>query len=355
MRQPSRIITPCNTFRIVYVIFVFVIMMLVSIDNINAQNPGDTCDPDLDTGRTARIISLNGSINIQSPDGQISNGEVGSLILHGSTIETGHNDSAILALEDGTNDRLSRLKVKPNTKTVLTGGLMCEDLRPKADKGRWWVREVGIELDKGDIEVEIAAGVSANFRKNVLTPNAEINLQRRREEKMVYRISSKGLEERNEIPLVKHPLILANLQYMFGMFSANSYEELQTREQESFRQQAVNIAMELNIVDIETDELLKNPQIGRVANSLTRGQKLDEMDEESRQQTLNMIVNLAVQQNLIDTETLMVYEHPDKYTYVEVEKGKLRVRNRIKNHGREQTVTVEDGESVGIKGFWLVD
>lgn len=78
-------------------IFLTASVILLFFSEVTARDPGSACDPDVDTGHTARLGA-------------------------------------------GTN-------------LTLTGGLHCSDMRPKLDGGRWSARELAMELAAGNVEI----------------------------------------------------------------------------------------------------------------------------------------------------------------------------------------------------------
>jgi hypothetical protein len=113
---------------------------------VSAQDPGGLCDPEASAGQAARLVSTSATAVVRGYDDRHLQLGPGDPVPPGSEIRTAAGAPAVLALEDGTGGRLSRLRIDPGSRVVVTGGLFCSDLRPKADEGRWNARELGIEL-----------------------------------------------------------------------------------------------------------------------------------------------------------------------------------------------------------------
>lgn len=336
-----------KTLRCILVI-VFCLSMSVFHSLAFAQNPGDVCDPDRSVGHTARIISVNGALHVFGPDGKQIAAQEGSVIRPGAKVKTGPQDRAVLSIEDGTIDRLSRLRVVPDSEVVVTGGLYCSDLRPKTDEGRWTAREIGFELIRGGLHIELAEGVSYSYNLEVQTPNSVARMRRGTEDAMKAFFVVGGLDDRTKVPVIEHPRIR---QQVTGLLMGRSMEDLSPREREGVMSQAAMAAINLGLVDIEDMGLMENPQIQSTLAMMTRGRDLAELDENERNMALQMVGTLAINQGLLDPATMLVYDQPDEKTVVGVETGTMRVHNKHRGWRRQEAVDVETGMMTEVKGY----
>jgi|GEM_PF-1949401 len=315
-----------------------------------AQNPGEICDPDRSTGHAARIISFEGTVAFYDADGRQIQIQEGSVVPAGSTIITGAGviDKAVLSFEDGTDDRLSRLRIATGSQVVVTGGLYCSDLRPKADEGRWIARELGLELHRGFLHIELAEGVSYSYNLEVQTPNSVARMRRGTQDAMKAFFVVSRLDERTKVPVIEHPRIR---QQVTGLLMGRSMEDLSPREREGVMSQAAMAAINMGLVDIDAMGLMENPQIQSTLAMMTRGRDLSELDENERNMALQMVGTLAINQGLLDPATMLVYDQPDENTVVGVEAGTMRVHNKHRGWRRQEAVDVGTGMMTEVKGY----
>ena len=313
-----------------------------------AQTPGERCDPDYDVGHTTRIVSITGNVNIYERDGSRITGAIGTITRPGSIIQTGDADNVELALEDGTKDRKSRIRVEAGSQVVLSGGLYCDDLRPKANEGRWTVREIIVDLRHGSLQIEIAPEVSHNLKLAMDTPNAKIQMERRTQESMIAKVKAGGLADRAMVSVIEHPRVLQNIRHML---MGRTIEDLDPRTKEAVMMQAIPIAMNMGLLDLDEDSLLEHPDIGPTVAAMTGGRSIDTLDEGMQQHVTQMIIALAMQHGLLDPDTLMVYEHPDKHTYVTVDAGTVNVYNTLRGYSRDEVVTIASGKFSEVYGY----
>ncbi len=318
--------------------------------NVSAQNPGNSCDPEKSTGRAAELLSVNGEANVSGHDGKPVQAREGLVIQTGSVIQTEAGGAVELAVEDGTADRLSRLRVEPGSELVITGGLYCSDLRPKADGGRWNATEIGIELIYGELQIELARGVSHSFNFEVNTPNSVVRMMRGSVDAMGAIIKAGGLDERPMVKLMEHPKIS---QYVQLLLMGRNIEDLSTKEQEAMMQQATLTALSMGIIDLDAQGLMENPQLQSTLAMMTQGRNLADLPENEKESMLQMVGAMALSQGLLDPETLRVHAQPDEYTYVEVNAGKMRMHNKHRGWHRDEAVHIEAGMFSAVEGYDL--
>jgi hypothetical protein len=316
--------------------------------DVNAQDPGDRCEPDLSTGHTARIVSMNGTVHLFDHSGNPLQSGDGSVVPSGSKIVTDAGARAELALEDGTAGRLSRVWIGPGSEAIVTGGLYCSDLRPKWDEGRWSAREAGIELILGGVEIELAEEVSYSYNIEVKTPNAVARMVRGTEDKMIAKFRVAGLDDRQLVSVIDHPQIRSHLS---GLLMGRSVDDLSPREKEGVMTQATMAALSLGLVDLGKEGLLENPQFRATLEMMTRGRKLSDLEENERNMIMQGVAAMALQQGLLNPETLKVYDRPDEHTRIEVHAGKMRVHNKHRGWNRNEAVDVETGMVSDVKGY----
>lgn len=303
-------------------------------------DPGDECDPDECIGYSATLVSYDGNIVILDDNNNAIEKRENMTIPSGAMISSEEDSFAYFYLEDGTSERKSYLRLLSNSSMKIMGGIFCSDLRPKADAGRWHVREIEIELKNGEMEVEIADGVSHNLRLEINTPNSFIFMERRTRDKMNVYVTASVCEDTGTTPLLEHPDIQQTFElYAFG----KSYEELSSREKEAVRMQAAIAAFSRGLIDIEESGLLDNPQISSNLQMMTQGRPLNELDGEELDMAMNMVVGLALQMDLIDLDTLEVSNPPNEETQIKVNHGNMQVRNKYRPFTREEAKTVEQG------------
>ena len=313
-----------------------------------AQNPGDQCDPGLSIGHTARLVSMSGTVTVHDQNGQSVQVGEGSVIKQGSTIITDADARAVLALEDGTEARSSRIRIDPGSRVVLTGGLYCSDLRPKLDEGRWSAREAGIELFIGRLEVNLAEGVSYSYNLEVTTPNAVARMVRGTQAEMKATFSVTGLDDRPLVSVIDHPEIRKHLS---ALLMGRSIDDLSAREKDGVMTQAAMTAFSMGLIDMEEEGLLDNPQIRSTMDMMTRGRNLSELDEGEKGMIMQGVAGIALQQGLINPETLQVHSQPDELTNITVRAGKIRVHNKHRGWNRNEAVDIETGMFSVVMGY----
>ena len=318
--------------------------------NAHAQNPGDSCDPDKSTGRVAQVLSINGAANISGHDGKPVQAGEGLVIQTGSVIQTEAGGAVELAVEDGTADRLSRLRVEPGSELAITGGLYCSDLRPKADGGRWNAREIGIELNYGELQIELAKGVSHSFNFEVNSPNSVARMLRGSMDAMGAMVKAGGLDERPMVKLMEHPKIS---QYLQVLLMGRDIEKLSPKEREALMQQATLTALSMGLIDLDAQGLMENPQLQSTLSVMIQGRKLTDLPEYEKESMLQMVGAMALSHGLLDPETLRVHAQPDEYTYVEVNAGKMRMHNKHRGWHRDEAVDIEAGMFSAVEGYDL--
>ncbi len=328
-----------------------IVLLFVAVDgNLYSQNPGEVCDPDRSTGHAARIISVEGTVTIYGADGRQIQAQEGSVIPAGSTIITGTEvtDKAVLSFEDGTADRLSRLRVVTGSQVVVTGGLYCSDLRPKADEGRWTAREIEFEVLRGGVHIELAEGVSYSYNIEFKTPNSVARMLRGIQEEMVAFAIVGGLDHRQQVPVIEHPKIR---EHITALLMGRSIDDLSPRERDGIMSQAAMAAISMGLIDLDAEGLMENPQIQSTLAMMTRGRDLKDLDDNEREMALQLVGTMAINQGLLDPETLKVYDQPDESTFIGVEAGKMRVHNKHRGWKRDEAVDVETGMFTDVKGY----
>ncbi len=315
-----------------------------------AQNPGDSCDPDSAQGHAARLDSFSGKVSVYGPDGKPAPLETGSAVPDGATIRTDAAGQAELVIEDGTVERSSRILVVPGSTLAIHGGLYCSDLRPKADGGRWSARQIDIEVQQGQIEVEIAQGVSHSFNLEVSTPNSRAVMLRGSQQVMQAMIRVDGLEDRPKVPLMEHPRIREHVQMLL---MGRDPEELNPGQKQGVMSQAATAALSMGLIDLEAMSILDDPQLKPTMAMMTQGRRLDDLSQEERSAVMAMAGAMAINLGLLDPEKIRVHAQPDEYTYVQVRAGKMRLNSRHQGRQRDKTVEIESMMFSEVKGYEL--
>ncbi len=315
-----------------------------------AGDPGVTCDPDAHLGHAARLVSVTGDVVLFDSQGKRLPTGRDAVVPTGSRIETSSGATAELAVEDGTVGRSSRLRVDGGSVLTITGGLYCSDLRPKADEGRWSAREIGIQLQQGGVEIELASGVSHSFNLEVRTPNAMARMVRGNQDRMAAAVHLTGVDDRPMVPLAEHPKIRGHLEALTG---GRGIGDLSDRERQGVMAQATMAALSMGLIDLESTGALENPQIRGNVEAMARGRKLEDLPENERQMVTQAVGGMAVQMGLIDVDALKVHGEPDEKTLVAVEAGRMRVHNRHRGWKRDEAVVVESGMVSEVRGYDL--
>ena len=315
-----------------------------------AGDPGGKCDPGSHLGHAARLVSITGDVKLFDSQGkQLPTGR-DAVVPTGGRIETSSGAAAELAVEDGTAGRSSRLRVDGGSVLTITGGLYCSDMRPKADEGRWSVREIGIQLQQGGLEIELAAGVSHSFNLEVQTPNMTARMVRGTQDRMAAAVHLTGIDDRPMVPVAEHPKIRRHLEALTGGRGMN---DLSPREREGVMAQAAMAALSMGLIDLESTGALENPQIRGTVEAMARGRKLEDLPENERQMIMQAAGGMAVQMGLINADALEVHGEPDERTLVSVEAGRMRVHNRHRGWKRDEAVVVESGMVAEVRGYDL--
>lgn len=333
--------------KIILIIFSLCFLLFTDM-SVRAQDPGDDCDPDADTGYSARLLSSSGTIGFMNQEGielQITDG---SFIPAGTFIKTGPGANAELALEDGTSGRSSRIRITPQTHFNIDGGLYCSDLRPKADRGRWSVRGVKIELIEGKMDIEIADGVSHSFDLDINTPNSVIKMLRGTQDRVSIEIKANTHDDIKMIPIIDHPKVKSNIRAFLG---GRSIEELSARDREGIMLQATMTAFSMGLIDIKELDILDDPQVKSTLNMMTQGRDLAELDEAEREMAMQTASAMAIQQGLIDPEELRVPDQPAENTYIAVHQGRFRIYNKHLGFAGDKVIEIHTGKYSNIKGY----
>jgi hypothetical protein len=312
------------------------------------QDVGGVCNPDASVGHAARLAAMSGTVTAADSRGTALALRPGVAIPAGATVETAAGGRAELAFEDGTASRASRLRLGPESRVVITGGIYCSDLRPKVNEGRWSVREVGFVVGSGAAVIELARGVSHAFNMDVTTPNAVARLVRGTLEPMSAAVRVTGLPDRVLVHPVDHPRIRLQIQ---AMLMGGTVEELPPRQQEQVKAQAVMTAFAMGFLDMQEMGLLENPQIRSMIQMMTRGRPLADLSETERATVSQGAATLAVQQGLLNVQEIRVHSQPDELTRITMGAGTLRVHNRHLGYRRDDAVRVEAGTVLEVRGY----
>lgn len=324
------------------------LIIAVSGTDVYAKDPGESCDPDSSTGYTARVASLSGEVRLHARGENPLGISTGSIIPGGARIETGPGDTIALALEDGTADRSSRLHLESNTQAVLSGGLYCSDLRPKADGGRWAVREIGIDLIVGGLSVDVAENVSYSFNLELNTPNAAIKMMRRSAHRVNAEVLVSGFEDRKRVPLMEHPDVK---KHATAFLMGRCFDDLNERERKGVMTQAAMAALGMGLIDLEKKGVLDHPRMQPIIAMLGQGRSLPELGEEERATVIQSAGAMALQNGLLNPEEMEVYNHPDEMTHIAVTAGKMRVHNKHRGRSRDETVELGAKTFSRVKGY----
>ena len=315
---------------------------------VHAQNMGDSCNPGESQGHTARIGSFSGTVTIVDANNQSLSVQNGAAIPAGALLQTGSNGRVELMIEDGTNQRLSRMSVYAGTSLIVKGGLYCDDLRPIRDDGRWTVRELGFELIEGAVQFELAEEVPHRIEVNIETQNALAELQRNRQESVVVEVSAEGLDDRSLVHVMEHPVIRQN---MTGMLFGRSMDDLSATDQRRMQQQAVITAIGAGFYELDEELIGSHPQAQSLIAMMGGGKPLSEMDEDQRDMIAQTVGTLLIESGELDPAEVYVYDHPDEKTVITVHTGQFRVRNSYIGFDREKMVTLEAGMTVYVNGY----
>jgi hypothetical protein len=315
-----------------------------------AQEVGGLCDPGTSVGHAARLAAMSGPVTAVDREGAALALRPGVAIPSGATVETAAGGRAELAFEDGTASRASRLRLGPESRLVITGGIFCSDMRPKLDEGRWNVREVGFEVGFGDAVIELAAGVDYGFGMDVKTPNASGELVRGTLDPVRVEVRVTGLPGRVLVHPIDHPRIQRQIQ---AMLMGGALEDLSPRDQELMKAQAVMSAFALGFLDMEEMGLLEDPQIRSMMEMMTRGRKLADLGEAEGSTVIQGVAMLAVQRGLLNVEEVRVYSQPDELTRITIGPGTLRVHNPHRLYTPAEVLRAEAGTALEVRGYDL--
>ncbi len=315
-----------------------------------AQNPGESCDPDQSNGYTVRFESFTGTVDIIDVNGSRLSAAQGAVIQPGSTIQTGTGASSVLIVEDGTQERNSRLLLREASEVNVKGGLYCSDLRPIADDGRWSSREVEIDLLTGSIRFEIAEPVSYSFNALIRTNNAVATMQRNRHELVVIEVTSGGIGARSLVPVMEHPVIQRHIS---GMLLGRSLNDLSPKDRRAVQQHAVITAMSMGYLDIEAEGYLTHPQVGPMIQMMTRGRSFDELDKQEKEMIAQAAGAILVDSGHINPDEVMIHNEPDERSVFHVHSGRFRLYNSHLGYRRDRVVITETGTVFEVHGYDL--
>lgn len=327
-----------------------IVMCFICALHVNAQNPGDVCDPDRSPGYVARVISLSGTVRAFDESGRQLQIASGTLITQGIKLETAMGASVEFAFEDGTQDRKSRLQVGSGTQVVLTGGLYCDDLRPMVERGVWTASEIGINLQSGSLRIDLAEGVPSLFKLVVNTPNSQAQMVRRTQDRMAAEVQVLGFEGRQLVPILEHPKIREHVSLLL---MGKPLDNLSRSEKDGVLSHAVILAVNLGLMDDRQLAFLDNPQIKPVIDMMTAGRKLEELGNDERNMVLQLACGMAIEAGVVNPETLKVYNHPDELTRISVLAGMMSVHNKHRGWKLNEVVDIGSGKFTEVRGYDL--
>ena len=315
---------------------------------VHAQNMGDSCNPGESQGHTARIGSFSGTVTIVDANNQSLSVQNGAAIPAGALLQTGSNGRVELIIEDGTDQRLSRMSVHAGTSLKVNGGLYCDDLRPMRDDGRWTVRRLGFEISGGSVRFELVEEVPHRIDVNIETQNALAELQRNRQESVVVEVSAEGLNDRSLVHVMEHPEIS---RHMASMLFGRSMDDLSAADQRRMQQQAVISAISLGYYELDEEVISANPQVQSVIAMMGGGRPFSELDESQKEMVAQLAGTMLIESGELDPADVYVYDHPDERTVIKVHAGHFRVRNTYIGFDRDKMVTPEAGMTVFVNGY----
>lgn len=329
----------------------FVLILILagfSTGTAHAQNLGDSCNPDASVGHTARIGSFSGTVSLVDAGNQSLSVQNGAAIPAGALLQTGSNGQVELIIEDGTDQRLSRMSVHAGTSLKVNGGLYCDDLRPMRDDGRWTVRRLGFEISGGSVRFELVEEVPHRIDVNIETQNALAELQRNRQESVVVEVSAEGLDDRSLVHVMEHPEIR---RHMTSMLFGRSMDDLSATDQRRMQQQAVITAIGAGFYELDEELIGSHPQAQSLIAMMGGGKPLSEMDEDQRDMIAQTVGTLLIESGELDPAEVYVYDHPDEKTVITVHAGQFSVRNTYIGFDRDKMVSPEAGMTVYVNGY----
>lgn len=332
--------------RRMQIVFIAVLMLLVS-DVIFAQDPGDTCDPDGSSGIAARVLEVVGQVNVTHSGKASMTAETGTRIPPGYTIETGAGTEIVLQIEDGTSKRDSRLRVTENSRLTVSGGLYCSDLRPKYDGGRWAARKFNLDLQAGSVSLSLSEDVNYAYNMEITTPNTVARMRRASNVPMSAEFIVKGLKAREKVSVLEHPEVKKG---MAAFLMGRNIDDLGDSDKQAIMMQAVMLAVNQGIVDVEELGIMDHPQIKSTIAMITGGRSLSALDDNEKAMAVQMAGTMALSQGLLSPEGINVYSQPDEHTRILVHHGTFRVQNRHRSHRREEIIDVSGGMYSEITG-----
>ncbi|TVQ04940.1 MAG: hypothetical protein EA359_04485 [Balneolaceae bacterium] len=329
----------------------FLLILLFGLNNVLllAQNPGESCDPDQSAGHMARLGSFTGTVTIVDMNGSHKPASLGTAIQPGSTIQTSSGSSVVLFLEDGTQERSSRLLLNEMSEASFRkGGLYCSDLRPIADDGRWSSRELELDLLTGSMRFEIAEPVSYSFNTVIRTNNSVATMQRNRNETVVIEVVSGDIGTRSMVPVMEHPVIKRHIS---GMLFGRSLNDLNASEQRAIKQHAVITAISMEYMDLEAEGYLNHPQAGPMVQMMTRGRSFGELDQQEKDMIAQAVGAILVDGGHINPDEVMIYDEPDERSVFRVHSGRFRLYNSHLGYSRDRVVICETGTIFEVRGY----
>lgn len=329
-------------------LFSFVLLSGLSTGIVFAQNYGDTCNPDASIGHTARIGTINGTIHLIDNNNNRLSAQAGSVVPAGATIETAAGSQVELMIEDRTNERGSKLILTSGSVAVLSGGMYCDDLRPIRDEGRWTARNFDIELSAGSLQLELQEAVSYSFNVTIETKNAKMDLRRGRQERVSVNVSAEGLDDRQLIPVMEHPVISRQIS---GMLYGRSLDDLSERDRSNIQKHAVITAMAMGFVDIDEEAVESNPQIRTMINMMSGGKSFSELNGEQREMLAQVAGSMLIESGEIDPNEVTIYNQPDEKTVISLQFGNFRVYNTHAGYHPSRVVQLEPGMTAVINGY----
>jgi len=317
-------------------------------ETAHAQNLGDSCNPDISLGHTARIGSFSGSVTLVDAGNHSLSVQNGTAIPSGALLQTGSNGQVELIIEDGTDMRSSRMSVAAGTSLYVNGGLYCDDLRPIRDDGRWTVRELAFELTEGSVRFELAEEVPTRIDVSFKSQNALAEMRRNRQEPVVVEVSADGLDDRSLVHVTEHPEIS---RHMTGMLFGRSIDDLSATDQRRMQQQAVITAISMGYYELEEEVIAANSQAQSVIAMMGGGRPFSELDASQKEMVAQLVGTMLIESGELDPAEVYVYDHPDESTVITVHTGQFLVRNTYIGFNRDKMVSPEAGMTVYVNGY----
>lgn len=329
-------------------LFAFVLVAGLATGTVNAQNYGDSCDPGAAIGYTARMGAIEGTVYLFDGNDNPLSVQTGSIVPAGASIETTGGAQAELLIEDGTDARQSKVTLSPGSLAKFHGGLFCDDLRPIRDDGIWTSRNFNAELSAGTLQLELAESVSYSFSVTIETKNAKIDLRQGRQERAAIEVSAGGLDNRQLVPVMEHPVISRHIS---GMLFGQSMDDLSERNRRDLKKQAVITAIHMGFLDLDDAELFDDPQIKSMMNMVTGGKSFNELDDQERQMMAQLAGTMMLESGRLNPDEVTVYNQPDERTVISVHARSFRVYNTHGGYHRDKVVQLDAGMMAEIDGY----